>query len=62
MDGPDWSLTAPHPHYGTLSAGDLLASWIAHDHIHIRQLNRLLRQYLVQQLAPDNAVEYAGNW
>lgn len=64
LDGlvaPDWSLGYEHPSAGRLTAGDLLTSWVAHDHIHIRQLNRLQRQYLVSELS-DDSPDYAGNW
>ena len=37
---------------GSLSAGDLLASWLAHDFLHIRQLTRLHWQYLTANANP----------
>ena len=61
------SLTAPrlenrHERQGrTLSAGDLLTSWLAHDFLHIRQLTRLHWQYLNANSAPFKT-EYAGPW
>jgi hypothetical protein len=58
---PDWSLAYEHPKAGRLTAGDLLTSWVAHDHIHIRQLNRLRRQYLVLELS-SYSPDYAGPW
>jgi hypothetical protein len=58
---PDWSLSYEHPRAGLITAGDLLTSWVAHDHIHIRQLNRLHREYLVVELSPHSP-EYAGRW
>jgi hypothetical protein len=58
---PDWSLAYEHPKAGPITAGDLLTSWVAHDHIHIRQLNRLHREYLVEKLS-GHSPEYAGSW
>jgi hypothetical protein len=58
---PDWSLAYEHPSIGPISAGDLLTSWVAHDHIHIRQINRLHRDWLVASLS-DHSPRYAGRW
>lgn len=57
----DWSRRHDAPWGGTIAAGDLLASWIAHDHLHIRQLNELHYAYLGSAAEPY-AVEYAGEW
>lgn len=46
---------------GILSAGDLLASWLAHDFLHIRQLTRLHWQYLGAIAHPYQTL-YAGPW
>lgn len=62
LDDPDWSRSYDHPSAGTLRASDLLASWLAHDHIHVRQINRLHRQYLEVMVMPECRVEYAGQW
>lgn len=61
LESPDWSLTYSHPTAGPISAGDLLTSWVAHDLIHIRQMTRLHRRYLVEVLA-DRSPDYAGSW
>jgi hypothetical protein len=64
LDGlgePDWSRAYQHPSIGAISAGDLLTSWVAHDHIHIRQINRLHRDWLVASLS-DHSPRYAGRW
>ena len=53
--------TAKHPGGFTLSAGDLLASWVAHDLLHIRQMTRLKYQYLAEQVKPYQ-IGYAGDW
>ncbi|MEM8713924.1 MAG: DinB family protein [Planctomycetota bacterium] len=41
LKNPDWQLTYEHIEVGTISALDLLASWVAHDLLHTRQLARL---------------------
>ena len=58
---PDWSRLYEHPSAGPLPAGGVLTSWLAHDFIHVRQLNRLHREYLASELA-DYAPDYAGPW
>jgi hypothetical protein len=47
--------------WGTLSAGDMLASWLAHDLLHIRQLVEL-RYQLTSLGSQPYDVEYAGKW
>jgi hypothetical protein len=64
LDGlvtPDWSRAYQHPRVGSITAGDLRTSWVAHDHIHIRQINRLHRDWVVTSLS-DHSPEYAGQW
>ena len=46
---------------GSRTAGDLLASWLAHDYLHIRQLTRLSWQHAGLIAAPHRT-EYAGPW
>ncbi|HSS19521.1 MAG TPA: DinB family protein [Pyrinomonadaceae bacterium] len=46
---------------GILSAGDLLASWLAHDFLHVRQITRLHWQYVSFISLPYSAT-YAGPW
>jgi len=45
LSSPDWSRGYTHPTIGELRAGDLLAAWLAHDLLHIRQLARLHVDY-----------------
>jgi hypothetical protein len=42
-----------------MAAGDLLASWVAHDLLHVRQIARLRYEY-VRKLAAPYGVDYAG--
>jgi hypothetical protein len=50
-----------HPVFGSMRAGDMLGSWVAHDCLHIRQLNELHYQFLAQFAGPFD-VSYAGDW
>ena len=58
---PDWDVAHIQPGGGSLRAGDLLCSWLAHDLIHIRQINRLHYEYL-SQIDGEFSTAYAGNW
>ena len=44
-----------------LSAGDLLASWLAHDFLHIKQIVRLHYDY-VNHISLPHKTDYAGTW
>ena len=60
LSSPNWQHSNEGPN-GTLTAGDLLASWLAHDFLHIRQLARLHWQY-VGAIADPYQTTYAGPW
>lgn len=60
LDQDSWDLAFNHPERGLLSARFFLTNWVAHDYIHIQQINRLAYQYLEQ--ATDTALNYAGNF
>jgi hypothetical protein len=57
---PNWEQTHQLPH-GPIRAGDILASWAAHDLLHIRQLTKRHYEYLNRASSPFQT-EYAGNW
>lgn len=61
LEAPDWTASHEHPKIGFLTAGDLLTSWVAHDLIHIRQMTRLHRRYLVNVVS-EHSPDYAGRW
>jgi hypothetical protein len=61
LDSPDWSATYEHPVIGTLSAGDLMAAWVDHDHQHMRQVLGLLHGSLCADVKPYDT-SYAGEW
>jgi hypothetical protein len=60
LSAPDWSREYRAP-FGPITAGDLLASWAAHDLLHTRQLLELRRARLLAQTEPYRT-EYAGDW
>lgn len=57
----NWQNRYQHPDGRSISAGDLLASWLAHDYLHIRQLARLHWQY-VGEIARPHQTTYGGPW
>lgn len=57
---PDWQASATVS-FGTFSAGDILAAWVAHDILHMRQMVELHWVYLVNAAKPFK-VNYAGEW
>jgi uncharacterized damage-inducible protein DinB len=60
LSEPNWENYNQGPN-GRLSAGDLLASWLAHDFLHIRQLARLHWQYVGETAQPYQTT-YGGPW
>lgn len=58
---PAWSNTYRHPAGFTMSAGELLACWAAHDLLHLRQLIELHYAWHKAQVAPFS-LAYAGDW
>jgi hypothetical protein len=56
----DWTAEYEAP-FGSIRAGDILAAWVAHDLLHLRQLVELQYTYLVQTVGPFS-VRYAGQW
>ena len=57
---PDWEKTYT-TEYRTISAGEMFASWIAHDNLHIRQLVELPR-HRIENITKPCKLEYAGDW
>jgi hypothetical protein len=57
----DWSRAYDHNRFGPMHAGMLLASWAAHDALHLRQIARRLHE-LAQRDSGDWGVRYAGDW
>jgi hypothetical protein len=61
LTAPNWRNEHQITGIGSLRAGDLLASWVAHDLLHLRQLVELHFAYQ-RQLAQPYSVDYAGDW
>jgi hypothetical protein len=57
---PDWQAEYEAP-FGPIAAGDLFASWVAHDLLHMRQLVELQWLYTTAQTNPYRT-RYAGTW
>jgi uncharacterized damage-inducible protein DinB len=60
LKDPDWDATHVAP-WGPIRAGDVLASWPAHDALHLRQIVRL-RFRRIEALGAPYGVRYAGEW
>lgn len=65
LQNPDWDRTST-ARFGleeviSLSAGEVMASWLAHDFLHIRQINELLYAWTEAASAPVS-LRYAGGW
>jgi hypothetical protein len=56
----DWD-TAFVSEYGSVTAGEMFASWVAHDNLHIRQLVELRRKR-IETITEPYPIEYAGDW
>jgi hypothetical protein len=60
LENPNWD--APYQaHFGPIRAGDVFASWVTHDHLHMRQLVELHRAHTAHKAEPYR-LDYAGSW
>jgi hypothetical protein len=50
-----------HPKVGATAAGDVMASWAAHDALHLRQIAKRLWELAGRDGAPFRT-GYAGEW
>jgi hypothetical protein len=57
----DGDIAHVHPKFGAISAGQLLASWVAHDALHLRQIAKRLHQLAAEHGRPFDTA-YAGDW
>jgi DinB superfamily len=57
----DWSAAYTHPKMGNFTAASMLCAWVAHDLLHLRQIERILFERLRRSAAPDRT-DYAGEW
>lgn len=60
LNNPDWNKKYLHPKLGDMSANMILANWVAHDYLHIRQIVKLKYDYL-KSITKEN-FSYAGDW
>jgi hypothetical protein len=60
LKNADWNI-AHKSRWGSMRAGDMLASWIAHDNLHLRQLVEL-RRARIEKMAKPHKIRYAGEW
>ena len=60
LSNADWDVTYTSE-YGSVLAGEMLAAWVAHDNLHIRQLVELKR-FQIERITQPYAIEYAGDW
>ncbi len=60
LDRPNWEATIQRT-WGRMTAGDILAAWVAHDLLHMRQLVELKWAITTAALHPRE-VGYAGDW
>lgn len=56
----DWDTTYTSE-YGSVSAGEMFSSWVAHDNLHIRQLVEL-RRARIERITQPYPIGYAGDW
>ncbi len=61
LSGLDWQVSYQHPPLEGLTAGALLASWVGHDLLHLRQLNELKLAFYNRRFEPYS-LRYAGEW
>jgi len=60
LSNPDWN-TNYTSQYGSVTAGEMFACWVAHDNLHIRQLVEL-RRARIENVTQPYPLEYAGDW
>lgn len=60
LKNTDWNISHKSQ-WGTMRAGEMFASWVAHDNLHIRQLVELRRAYIERITLPYD-IQYAGDW
>ena len=56
----NWDISYTSP-FGTMTAGDMFASWIAHDNLAIRQFVEL-RRSRIEEITKPYDITYAGDW
>jgi hypothetical protein len=60
LSNANWEAQHATP-FGNRSAGQIFASWAAHDNLHIRQLVELRRAH-IERITQPYSIAYAGDW
>ena len=60
LESPNWDNVHRHPKIGNMTAKMVLANWVAHDYLHLRQIIKLNYDYLKSLTGGD--LSYAGEW
>ncbi|WP_187388285.1 DinB family protein [Seonamhaeicola marinus] len=60
LEHANWENVYQHPQLGPITAKEFLNNWLAHDYLHLRQINRY--HYLYFKANSDTSIDYAGNW
>jgi len=60
LKNADWNTTYTSK-FGSMKAGTMFASWVAHDNLHIRQLTEL-RRTRIERITKPYHIQYAGDW
>jgi len=62
LASPDWEVECVAPWGSKIRAGDIMASWAAHDLLHARQLIELRWAYMTRCDVGPYRADYAGEW
>ena len=60
LTNADWNIKYK-TQWRIMTAGDMFASWVAHDNLHARQLVELKRRLIERKTKPYK-IDYAGEW
>jgi len=60
LKNSDWNTTYTSK-FGSVKAGAMFASWVAHDNLHMRQLVELRRSF-IERITKPYDIQYAGDW
>ena len=60
LESPDWQSSCKTP-WGSMTAGDMFAAWVAHDLLHLRELVVLHYAYIARTVERHTVI-YAGEW
>ena len=60
LSAANWETTYTSQ-FGSMKAGDMIACWVAHDNLHVRQLTELRRDW-IERITQPYDIQYAGDW